>query len=56
MPGFVYWDIDSSANLSTVPDDTPVALQVIDRAGNAGYSVNRHGMSLAPLPCPATAH
>lgn len=56
MPGFVYWDIDSSTNLSTVPDDTLVALQVIDRAGNAGYSVNRHGMSLAPLTCPATAH
>ncbi|GAA5911856.1 hypothetical protein JCM8208_002461 [Rhodotorula glutinis] len=39
MGGFAFADVDSMANLT---DGTEVALQVIDRSGQVGYSVNRH--------------
>ncbi|GAA5926565.1 hypothetical protein JCM3775_001052 [Rhodotorula graminis] len=39
MAGFAFADVDSMANLT---DGTEVALQVIDRSGQVGYSVNRH--------------
>ena len=48
MPGFAYADVDSMANLT---DGTEVALQVIDRSGQVGYSVNRHG----PFPLPPSS-
>ncbi|GAA5834217.1 hypothetical protein JCM9279_004248 [Rhodotorula babjevae] len=39
MAGFAFADVDSMSNLT---DGTEVALQVIDRSGQVGYSVNRH--------------
>ncbi|BGP44822.1 hypothetical protein JCM10450v2_000637 [Rhodotorula kratochvilovae] len=39
MPGFTWFDLDSAANLTA---GEAVALQIVDRTGQAGYSVNRH--------------
>jgi len=53
MPGFAYADVDSMANLT---DGTEVALQVIDRSGQVGYSVNRHGPFPLPPPLRLSLH